>query len=1167
MRSSRCLLGILTLAGTSALVQAGPNLYPDPGFEATGEPGVARSGAKAGHLAVGALKHWAAIGCSLAVEPFARYRVTEWVKATVGKGILFAPHCYGWDEYEWAFSAARPVQTLGEWVQTEVTFVSPNPTMEVNPLASIDAEGCEAWVDDVVVEKIAEPAQVMAELIAKAEPTSNERQLLARWYVKQGNVAAAQAQMQATDGLARADIATVLARNTPDLATRRPFVVEAVAYGGPTFASGVPRFLEISAGMSVDERFAVAVEGVRQNPGLDRAGRGARLVIENLVAGTTTGAETIADASAAMGRRQAALRDALAAIPADSAAAPELRLALKTVDDAAAKVAAQRAALGTCVVQLGGKSISPQTHAIIVPDQCSAPEDYAARDLRRHLELVTGHVLPIRPEKDAGDCTPIYVGKCAKTLSAGIDVGSLGLEGIHLKTAGPALYLAGNQRGVGYAVSTFLEDYVGCRWFTPDCATWPREGTITVPVLDRPYAPPLEYRAGDFPIARQGDFANHLRLNGANHALSDEQGSKVGVRSLAHTFAALVPPETHFKDHPEYFSLVNGKRQSGYAQLCLTNPDVLRLAIAGVRQWIKDDPRGTVFSVSQNDTANYCECAACTAVAEEEGSQSGPVLRFVNAVADDIREDYPTLAIETLAYQYTRKPPKITKPRPNVIICLCSIECCFIHPLGSDPFNQTFADDIRGWHTICNRLWIWDYIINYAHSICPFPNLYVLKPNIDFFIASGVKGIYEESCYYTPGSELQELRNYVMAKLLWDPSYDTDKAIDEFCAAFYGPAAPAVRSYVNLIHRATQEDPKLHVQIYTHPRLYVTPATLAQASALFDQAEEAVKGDPTLLQRVQVARLPVLYAEITLSTGGTVAERGDRLVQQGGTDVSALAERFERTARAAGVTMVNEGTAFESWLQGVPRRRHEIAIERLRNPAMELAVLPELGGRIWRLKLVPSGRELLKVEGHEDAWIPAEGGYEEYSQDGYRSPGWSEAYAVQERTERTLTMAADLRNGLRLTRRLELDPLKPLLKITSTLTNTGAEAKTARLRAHPEFAVTSTERASVRIRRADGTWETVSLANPKDPQAELNEWRRDDELPAGAWAVVDEAADIALVDRFAPGQVVQALLNRSGAQSRVNLETYSPELSLPPGKSLSMEHTYEVFAPAAGAFR
>ena len=133
------------------------------------------------------------------------------------------------------------------------------------------------------------------------------------------------------------------------------------------------------------------------------------------------------------------------------------------------------------------------------------------------------------------------------------------------------------------------------------------------------------------------------------------------------------------------------------------------MAIEQVRQWIKDAPEATFFSVSQNDWGNYCQCPNCTALAEHEGSQSGPLIEFVNAIADALKDDYPNVTIDTLAYQYTRKPPKYTRPRPNVCVRLCSIECCFAHPLESDPFNATFVADIRDWAKICNRLYIWDY--------------------------------------------------------------------------------------------------------------------------------------------------------------------------------------------------------------------------------------------------------------------------------------------------------------------------------------------------------------------------------------------------------------------------------------------------------------------------
>ena len=113
----------------------------------------------------------------------------------------------------------------------------------------------------------------------------------------------------------------------------------------------------------------------------------------------------------------------------------------------------------------------------------------------------------------------------------------------------------------------------------------------------------------------------------------------------------------------------------------MTNPDVIRIATAEIRKRIQEHPEAMIFSVSQNDWRNYCTCEKCRKLAEEEGSQAGPLLHFVNAIANDVAKDYPDKIIDTLAYQYTRKPPKHVKPAPNVAIRLCSIECCFTHPL------------------------------------------------------------------------------------------------------------------------------------------------------------------------------------------------------------------------------------------------------------------------------------------------------------------------------------------------------------------------------------------------------------------------------------------------------------------------------------------------------
>ena len=555
------------------------------------------------------------------------------------------------------------------------------------------------------------------------------------------------------------------------------------------------------------------------------------------------------------------------------------------------------------------------SYTIVVSESASPSEQYAAREFQHFLAEIAGATIPIRTdaERVEGPLVCIGRGKRLADMGAALNFDGLGLEGFLLRSTPRGLVIAGApERGTLYGVYAFLEDELGCRWFTPDCSRIPRAATVPLRRLERRFVPRLEYRSTDYPHAREAAWCARVRLNGTHHATGPERGGNIQYGPFVHTFDALIPPGEHFDAHPEYFSLVNGERLRQRSQLCLTHPDVLRLGKDRLRAWMTGLPQATIFSVSQNDWHNACQCDACAELARREGSESGPLLAYVNALAEEVEQDFPAQAVDTLAYQYTRKPPATLKPRPNVIVRLCSIECCFIHPLATDEFNATFVNDIVGWSKICNRLYIWDYVINYAHSIAPFPNLYVLKPNIQFFIDHGVKGIYEEACYFTRGSELAELRAYIIAKTLWDPSYGADRAIDEFVHGYYEEAGPVVRRYLNLIHRKSQEAGE-HVRISSPPTLkFMTPEMLTEAEGLFDQAEAAVTSKPIVLQRLQVARLPVIYSRIALA----LAPRTDADKLRRG-QMTALLERFETIARAGGVTHLREGgplALLDPWL-------------------------------------------------------------------------------------------------------------------------------------------------------------------------------------------------------------------------------------------------------------
>jgi hypothetical protein len=284
------------------------------------------------------------------------------------------------------------------------------------------------------------------------------------------------------------------------------------------------------------------------------------------------------------------------------------------------------------------------------------------------------------------------------------------------------------------------------------------------------------------------------------------------------------------------------------------------------------------------------------------------MLRFVNAVAADIEPQFPNVAISTLAYQYTRKPPALTKPRHNVIVQLCSIECSFCRPLA-DERNKAFRDDLVGWSKISDRLYIWDYTTNFRHYVMPHPNLRVLGPNVKFFVDHNVKGIFEQGAYQSYGSEMAELRAWVLAKLLWDPSHDEELLTNEFIEGYYGPAAPDIKAYLKITHDAVEASGDWLGCFESHTAKYLSFDTLSRGWQRLKAAEAAVQNDPALQFRVQVAELPVLYVFIMRWNDLRAAAQAANADWPMPASIQDTYDQFMTIAKKKNVTRLNEGTA------------------------------------------------------------------------------------------------------------------------------------------------------------------------------------------------------------------------------------------------------------------
>jgi len=523
------------------------------------------------------------------------------------------------------------------------------------------------------------------------------------------------------------------------------------------------------------------------------------------------------------------------------------------------------------------------TARIVVARDEPKPVQYAARELSRYLKSVTGGEFTIQNRPEPGMAN-LHVGpEAAKYADPDFTTEGLGKEGIVLRSVGDHLILAGgNPRGTLYAIYTFLEDPVGCRFWAPGAETIPSRPTLRVEHLDVCYVPVLETRETTDFRATDGDWSVKAKLNGRKHRVGAHQGGR-SINYIAqskwssHTFWTVIPPVVYFESHPEWFSLIDGKRvhkvpHYGGTSLCLTNEEMLREYIYNSKLALNWHPWATLYDISQIDDAgepNRCMCGPCTAV-EEQDNPSGLIIQFANKVIAELEKDFPEMMYSTLAYHYSQAPPKHTKPHEKLVVRLCSIGCSTSTPYferrdensdGDNSRHNKFQEDLLGWSKICDRLYVWDYVGNFTYLMLPHPNLRTQAPNIRFMVANNVKGIFGEyPSRNRPDTAMPELRSWMLAKLMWDPTLDDRALIEEFVHGYYGPAGSDVLAYVELIHDAVEESGD-YLNLSSPPDAkFLSIGTLSEAWKILQDAEAAAGDHRTYRERVHNPQRSVLYA-------------------------------------------------------------------------------------------------------------------------------------------------------------------------------------------------------------------------------------------------------------------------------------------------------------------
>lgn len=452
------------------------------------------------------------------------------------------------------------------------------------------------------------------------------------------------------------------------------------------------------------------------------------------------------------------------------------------------------------------------------PDECIVT---ATEELQSYIKKVTGAELPVVTEKEITiDDKAILLGNTELTQEIKpMKSEDIKEDGFRFFSDGTHFIIFGeDSRGTLYGVYTFLEEYAGVRWFTPKLEKVPENKDLIIDANKNTLVEPSFAIRRNSPAYADDRFRARNKTNVSFHYEAKEFGGALTYVLWDVTLDRLVP-DALFAEHPEYFAMnPDGTRTTDH--VCLSNPDVLKLAIGNARKFIRERDKETAdhIHIGQKDNENYCHCENCTALYEKYGSLCAPTLIFTNNFADALDEEFPEFTFTFYAYNETERPPKDLTLRcnENVVPVLCELHhACRSHTLGTcgavddnkhpNEFLNLYggsedyiAQDFKDWTVVADRTYIYDYTINFLFSAQFFSNFETMQSTMKYMHDIGITG-YVYNCGDGHYAAFNDLRNYLYAKLQWDVNMDVEYLMMDFLSCYYGEkAAPYIKEILDI---------------------------------------------------------------------------------------------------------------------------------------------------------------------------------------------------------------------------------------------------------------------------------------------------------------------------------------------------------------------------------
>ena len=586
---------------------------------------------------------------------------------------------------------------------------------------------------------------------------------------------------------------------------------------------------------------------------------------------------------------------------------------------------------------------------IVTPSKASTAAREGAEILRDHLFQISGARFNVLKEGELQDVKVengrleaptmtqafILVGEGELAGKLGITSKGLGPGGILIRTFANGLAMLGpddktpsDPYGSRYAVTTFLENQLGCRYLWPGESgkVAPRKTTIRIEPLDIRFTPLYEQRnirwSGYDSRMQQGldrlGFTKDDFLKAREKASSTQSqscdwmgwhrmGGTLGLNTGDGTILSQETWRKFLKEHPEWFAMqADGSRffdvEWERPRLCKSNADLIEAIAKEKIKELDAHPGQRSISLMTQDgggNAGFCLCPACKALDPPEGrkvrvwtydhkagrterfdyvSLTDRMACFYNAIAEKVAEKYPDVLFTGQAYSIYASPPLRHKLHRNMVIRLVHRTDHYandeVRALGMADWNA-WADAVGMIFWRPNSL-LWGRFEGAA-------GVYVHKLADDFahIVKNKCVGTDFDSCMHHWAT--QGLNYYILAKLHWNADLNVDETIDDYCRSGFADAADQIKSYllrVELITDSTAAKKGRDINSQTADVTgFYTPREIAALRSLLDAADEAARDDEEARSRIAFLRIGLDFTELQAEIYRLLRLSGERRLE------------------------------------------------------------------------------------------------------------------------------------------------------------------------------------------------------------------------------------------------------------------------------------------------